>query len=425
MGAVNTRPKPKYTHEGAVASHISAKAELERTMMCCLLWENSFYEEGQSIADRLQHLVPKVPKAHLQELVIKARGEMKLRHVPLWMCRWMALNGTLDHKTLTEVIQRPDEITEFMAMYWKDDRQPISKQVKKGLAGAFHKFDEYQFAKYNRDTAVKLKDVMFMVHPGRSPLFDKIASNTLKTPDTWEVALSKGGDKSKSWERLLREEKLGGMAILRNLRNMSQAGIDRGLIKEAIGKMNPKRIMPFRFIAAARHMPSMEPALEQKFIESFSGDLFPGVTVVLVDVSYSMHDSLSGKSDMNRLDAACGLAMCLRESCNDGRVFTFSQSLVEVPPRRGFALRDAITNSQEHGGTYLGRAVKTIQKNIPHDRLIVITDEQSHDRVSYEGNKKGYILNVGSYKNGVSYGPFTHITGWSENVIKYIKAYEA
>ena len=35
---------------------------------------------------------------------------------------------------------------------------------------------------------------------------------------------------------------------------------------------------------------------------------------------------------------------------------------MKVPPRRGFALRDAIINSQPHGGTYLGRAVTEIDR---------------------------------------------------------------
>lgn len=39
---------------------------------------------------------------------------------------------------------------------------------------------------------------------------------------------------------------------------------------------------------------------------------------------------------------------------DDLRVFTFSNQVVEVPARRGFALRDAIVTSQGHGGTQLG-----------------------------------------------------------------------
>ncbi|MCO6763737.1 hypothetical protein KQH43_32080, partial [Streptomyces sp. EL5] len=70
------------------------------------------------------------------------------------------------------MIQRPDEMTELLAIYWADalgpqqqrKRQPVSAQIKKGLARALTKFDAYQLAKYDRDGAVRIKDVLFLVH---------------------------------------------------------------------------------------------------------------------------------------------------------------------------------------------------------------------------------------------------------------------
>ena len=40
------------------------------------------------------------------------------------------------------------------------------------------------------------------------------------------------------------------------------------------------------------------------------------------------------------------------------------------------------------------------------------------------GRSSGYVINVASYKNGVGYGKWTHIDGWSEAVIEYIRALE-
>ena len=98
--------------------------------------------------------------------------------------------------------------------------------------------------------------------------------------------------------------------------------------------------------------------------------------------------------------------------------------MVEVPARRGFALRDAIGASQPHNGTYLGNAVEWLNKSERYDRLIVITDEQAHDNVP-RPKGKGYVINVASYKNGVGYGKWTHIDGWSESVLEYIRALES
>jgi hypothetical protein len=124
---------------------------------------------------------------------------------------------------------------------------------------------------------------------------------------------------------------------------------------------------------------------------------------------------------MLRTDAAYGLAVLLREVCEDVEVYSFSDELVRVPSRRGFALRDDIHASQPHGGTYLGKAVREIEGE--YDRLIVLTDEQSHDHVPGPRGR-GYMINVASYQNGVGYGAWTHIDGWSESVIEYVRAVE-
>lgn len=428
MATINKIPV-KRTYEGAKASHISSEEELKRALMSCLLWENTFYESGQSIADRIKSLSVNVSGDKLSELVIYTREKMKLRHAPLWLCVSMAEQRKLKAETLCNVIQRPDELTEFLALYWKDGKKSIPKQVKKGLGMAFNKFNEYGFAKYDRDNAVKLRDVLFMVHPKakdneQQELFNKIVNRTLKTPDTWETNLSAGEDKKITWERLLRENKLGGMALLRNLRNMGNVGVDENLIKGAISEMNTSRILPFRFISAAKYYPRLEDKLEVKMLQAFSGEKLSGKTVLLLDVSGSMcGDTISSKSDLTPLDCACGLAILAREMCEDISIYTFSNDTVMLPPRRGFALRDLI-NSQEHGATYMGDSIKLVNNHEKYDRIIVLTDEQSHDSVGGHEGKYGYIINVAQYKNGVSYGPYVHISGWSEKVIQYVGEYE-
>jgi hypothetical protein len=254
-------------------------------------------------------------------------------------------------------------------------------------------------------------------------LYRKLTDNALQTPDTWEVALSGGADKKESFARLMAEGKLGALAFLRNLRNMAEAGVEKSVVSEYAGKVKTDRVLPFRFIAAARAVPQWEDMLEPLMLKCLEAqEKIKGKTVLLVDVSGSMNDRISGKSDLKRLDAACGLGILLREVCEEALIFTFSENLAGIPPRRGFALSDAIIRSQPHGGTYLGGAVKALQ--VSYDRLIIITDEQSADLVPNPSGK-GYIINVASNKNGVGYGPYLHINGWSESCIDYIRAYES
>src|SRR5207344_749172 len=211
------------THEGAPARHLSNELQLRRSVLACLLWENQFYEDGVEIAGRIAELVPKVEAERVAALAVETREQMKLRHAPLLLVREMARYKThraLVSETLDRVIQRADELCEFVAIYWKDGRVPLSGQVKKGLAVAFPKFDEYQLAKYDRSGPVKLRDVLFLCHAkprdaAQAGVWKKLIWGRLTPPDTWEVALSSGasgtlarsGDKREVWQRLLAENK--------------------------------------------------------------------------------------------------------------------------------------------------------------------------------------------------------------------------
>ena len=434
------KPRPR-THEGAPARVITPEQALRRSVLSCMLWEGEFYEDGVQIAGRIQELVPQVKADRVAALAIEARERMKLRHAPLLLVREMARHAThraLVAETLERVIQRADELSEFVAIYWAGGRQPLSAQVKKGLAAAFGKFDEYALAKYDRAGAVRLRDVLFLSHARpvdetQAALWKRLAENELATPDTWEVALSatgrgEGADKKAVWERLLAERKLGALALLRNLRNLRAANVNEELVLSALAELKTDRVLPFRFLAAARNAPQWESALEAamfRALEGRSGKL-AGHTVLLVDVSGSMETAISSRSEMRRTDAAYGLAILLREIAEKVTIYTFSEKAVQVPSRRGMALRDALDRSQPHGGTYLGAALKHVEADVREgwDRLIVLTDEQSHDQVPAPRGK-GYVINVASNRNGVGYSAWTHIDGWSEAVVEYIAELEA
>jgi 60 kDa SS-A/Ro ribonucleoprotein len=427
-----------FTHEGAKAKRFTPEMALKRALMNCLLWEDQFYEDGVSIAERIKTLVPQVEPERVAALAVEAREVMKLRHAPLLVIREMARHEkyrVLVADTIARVIQRPDEMTELLAIYWADalgpqqqrKRQPVSAQVKKGLARALTKFDAYQLAKYDRDGAVRIKDVLFLVHAkpkdaDQEKVWKQLVDGELASPDTWEVSLSSGKDKRETFERLIAENKLGGLALLRNLRLMQKAEVPRRIIADAIEAMRTDRVLPYRFITAARYAPDFEEELESAMLKSIKGYArLRGRTRLLIDVSGSMFATLSGQSEMTRAEAACGLAILAREVCEEVEVFTFSQDVVKVPPRRGFALRDAIINSQPHGSTFLGKAISEIDRK--GDRLIVFTDEQSHDKVP-DPKARGTMVNVASYQHGVGHGAWIKVDGFSEAVIAWIAALE-
>lgn len=417
------------THEGLRVKAITPEAQLRRITLASMLWEKQFYIDGVEQAKIIADNVAKCSADFVSNLALEARTTFKLRHIPLMLTRELARHGKLKANALTSVIQRPDEMSEFLALYWKDGKTPIANQVKKGLADAFTKFNEYQLAKWDKNSAaVSLRDVMFLSHakplnPLQEALFKRVANQELVTPDTWETQLSAGADKKETFSRLMAEKKLGALAFLRNLRNMVQAGVTEQSIRAYANTVDVAKVLPFRYIAAARIVPQFEDMLESMMLRSLATlDKLPGKTVLLVDVSGSMFGTkISEKSDLDRFDAAAALAMLCREVCESVEVYSFSNSLVQVAPRKGFALRDAISCSQSHSGTALGRSLGQLTSS--YDRVIVFTDEQSHDRpASPKG--LGYIINVAGYQNGINQDSWTTITGFSEAIIDYIRESE-
>lgn len=424
-----------FTHEGGRAdTRQKPLVELERAVATCMLWENTFYEKGSEIAERIAALSKVASPEQLSALAVKARHDYKLRHVPLFLCVQLAAMASgrkdgLVRQTVFDCVKRPDEMGELLALYWKQNGKdkPIANQVKKGLAAAFANFNEYQLSKWNRDAEVKLRDVMFLVHPNMSlseALGKKIAGNALESADTWEVALSAGKDKKQTWERLLSEKKLGYMALLMNLRNMEQAKVDRTMVEDAlINGAAKSKALPFRFVAAHKHAPGYAQALSEAMVRAIEGEAkLAGSTLLVIDVSGSMDAKLSSKSEMMRLDAAGALAVLLRQICETVKVVTFSNRVVEVPNLRGLGMLPAINGSQLHGGTELRKALQQLKACGSHDRVIVITDEQSHDGNEPLWTKYGYICNVAPYKPGLETdGGWVRINGWSERIVDWIR----
>lgn len=448
MSALNRSTPRVYTNDNA--------KQLERLVLASMLWEDGFTIDGKSNADMIKDLIPKVSPNIVADLAMKARNEYKLRHMPLLLARELARVGGLQAAVLTEVIQRPDELGEFLSIYWKDGKVPISNQVKKGLAGAFNKFNEYQFAKWDKNSAaIKLRDVLFLSHAkpknaAQEILFKAIAEGTLATPDTWETELSAGANKGATFTRLMSENKLGALAFLRNLRNMLGAGVSEIAIREYGARVDVSRVLPFRYIAAAKIVPQLQTMLEKMMLRTLAAmPKLPGRTVLVVDVSGSMQAQISAKSDLSRIDAAIALAMIAREVCEDVVIYATAgndgrriHATAKVPNYHGFELAEYFKSSQLRnavggGGIFFTQVIDYVTKvesGNRVDRVIVFTDELDTSSAGRNFNPenaatlapkgRNYIANVGTSKNGLNNGKYVTITGFSEAMMNFIAASE-
>jgi 60 kDa SS-A/Ro ribonucleoprotein len=384
--------------------------------------------------------------------------------VPLLLCSILAdraKGSAIVPDTLASVIQRADEPAEFLAIRCRlkgaavgglKDPGVITHGIRKGLARALlgSTNTSSPSTRAPRD-AIKLRDVLRLVRPlptdeRQSELWDDLRHGRLARPDTWESALAGGADKKAVFTRLLEEGKLGYLALLRNLRGMRDAGVDRDLVRQAIlaRRGGADKVFPFRFIAAAKAAPEFEPELDQAFVGTLSqAPRLSGKTVALIDVSGSMyHGKVSAKSDMDRVHAACALAAILREVCEVPAVYATAGSdatrihqTAPIPARRGMALVDAIhamTRPLGGGGIFLAQSMEWVRaREKTADRVIVFTDEQDCSMASHERpdaykpwGDRNYLINVATYKHGIAYGPWVHVDGFSEKIVDFVLAYE-
>lgn len=427
-------------------------ALLRRAVLANLLWEDIAYMDGVSVSDEISRLVPLCEPQDVARLTIEARQMQKLRHTPLFlavqMAKYPSHNALLD-EVLPQIITRADMLTDFLAIYWKDKKQPLTNKIKKGLAKAFDNFDEYQFAKYDRNANIKLRDVMFLSHPKAKDekqeiLFSKIANRELAVPDTWEVALSTGQDKLQTWVRLIESRKIGGMALLRNISNMERAKVPSDIIKKGIANISSTMLLPLDFLKSARMNKKYEKDIEKAMLNSYSRlPKLKGKTLFILDVSGSMTAPISSKSNFSRMDSAIAMAMLASNQCEDYKlVITAGDDWKRIGahyeienPSKGFDLYEQVNKGKKYvggGGIFTRQCLewcKEEYKGEEFDRIIVFSDSQDCDIVDKTPKPFGkfnYICDVSANTKGINYkGAWTsEISGFSEHFLTYISVNE-
>lgn len=424
---------------------------LRRATLANLLWEDVAYMDGMRVSEEMARLIPLCYPEDVYNLAIEARLKQKLRHTPLFiaaeMCKHDGYRAYVS-QLLPKIITRADMLTDFLSFYWKDGKVTVCHQARKGLAEAFHNFDEYQLAKYNRDAAIEIRDVMFIAHPKalneqEQTLFKKVANHELQTPDTWEVALSGGEDKKETWERHVKENKLGSLAILRNISNMMRVGVDKSIISQAIKSARSTMLLPLDFYKAAKMNPEFCRDIEEAMVTTYERlPKLPGKTLFIVDASGSMEWSISRKSNFTRMEVAGVMALLASYQCEkfelvvtagDDDLMQHSSKWIQYPDK-GFDLIKRIPKSQVgSGGIFTRQCLEWCRETFEgqdFDRIIVFSDSQDCDyldeRLPRPFGRRNYICDVSAHTKGINYqGVWTaEISGWSEHFLSYIASFE-
>ncbi|WP_010245614.1 TROVE domain-containing protein [Acetivibrio cellulolyticus] len=464
----NARTNITYNNEGAIAYHMSDKEKLVTQVLTSLFNENKFYgDNSKDILDTARSLI-KSDAGFVANLCVFARNEMHLRTISHVLVAELAKSEEgkdYVRKVLNKIVERPDDMTEVLAYYINTYGKPIPNSIKKGLADSLARFDEYQLAKYNRDNAVKLKDILCLVHPKakdekQNDLWQRLLKDNLETPVTWETELSAKGNNRETWENLINGNKLGYMAMMRNLRNIikSEASnlnkVYENLADES--RVLKNKQLPFRYYSAYKALKKeglgtskIYDALEIAIKTSTKNiNRLAGKTLIAADVSGSMNSGISSKSEVTCAEIAVLMLSIANYICEETITTTFDNNLYPCSlSTQGGIIANANSISVNGGGTDITLPIRyLLDKKIFVDRIIMLSDNEINRgytyRIGYGGPKTCQAL-VEEYKKKVNPDVWVHaidmqgygtqqfagknvniIAGWNEKVFDFISATE-
>ena len=457
------------THERGAGFSRNPKSELFLLAVTNLVGEDTFYETGKQRDTRFRELIRKVwldDPGWIARFVPYLRNDLFLRSAPVVMAlegAKIGLETSSGDVNLRDMVnssmRRADEPAEALAYWLGTYGKQIPMPVKRGIGdAALRLYNERSALKYDSaGAAVRMGDVLELTHPATSParpLFrylidrrhnrddikldelpmlrarrdlDKLSAEDFReafsgeegtTGDdlvraagiTWEYASSKYGKLDAAfWERMIPE--MGYMALLRNLRNFDDVGVD-GLKRAYVaGKIaDPEEVaksmqLPLRFYNAYREAKGFHWAqpLETALNLSLANvPEFPGRSLVLVDTSSSMFSSFSlrGTASRHELAGIFGAVIATRGEKVD--LVQFGTTSEVLPFRKGDPILRIVDQLHNLSGTNTWQALERHYDG--HDRVVIVTDEQAHFGYGYTKvpDVPIYTFNVAGYKAGHS-----------------------
>jgi hypothetical protein len=221
---------------------------------------------------------------------------------------------------------------------------------------------------------------------------------------TWESLAGwlQGPMDKEAWEAMI--PSMGIFALIRNLRNFDEAKVSDAVSALVTAKLNDpeviekSRLFPLRFLSAYKAAPSLRWswALEQAVNHSLKNvPSLPGRTLVLVDVSGSMEESLSERSELKRWEAAALFGSALAVRAENADLWAYSSGghnagyynigprgsvrRTRITPANGASVLPLVKQFRDcpsfGGGTETAQTVK--ESFDKHNRVIILTDEQA------------------------------------------------
>ena len=405
--------------------------------------EDGFYESRQKKMERFLDLTTEVGNQLGNEFLAKtsvfARNELGMRSASQLIASYLN-DKKFDNKRAyyRNFCHRPDDVAEiFGAIDMMGQKR--SHATVRGCGDYLAKLNEYQLGKYKMlGKEYNMYDLINITH-AKSSSVDNFMKGEIESPDTWEIKISTAkteAERAEEWIRLVKEDKLGYLALLRNLNNilnaMSITGTDDLLLIEdkIISKLTDEAsikkslVFPYQIYCAYKNMKShpfmIDNALDKAFrIACGNMEKFEGKSVIMLDVSGSMEDIISSHSNITikEVGACYAAALYISQDCDFVKFGTDAKSCSYNKIDNVFNIISNMCEEDKCGyGTHIGMAFAKLNKH--YDRIFIVSDMQVmkevpprwyysqlvdgpanyNDYCKEYGDTKCYSFDLGNYK---------------------------
>lgn len=252
------------------------------------------------------------------------------------------------------IVARADEPAVGFAYHRDRFGGALPNALKKAWREALERFDAHQLAKHRLEgRRVSTVDVVNLVHP-KSDAVAALARGELRATRTWEAIVSERGASRASWGAAL--DVMGHMALLRNLRNLLDAGVPaRAFVDRLVAGVPTGKQLPFRYYSAYRAIGDRDADVRRALGRCLDRALvhlprFPGRVMSLCDNSGSARattTSSMGTMPIASIANLTGVVTATR--ADEGHVGLFGDRLRTVEIRPDASVLDQLARVDREG----------------------------------------------------------------------------
>ena len=405
--------------------------------------EDGFYESRQKKMERFLDLTTEVGNQLGNEFLAKtsvfARNELGMRSASQLIASYLN-DKKFDNKRAyyRNFCHRPDDVAEiFGAIDMMGQKR--SHATVRGCGDYLAKLNEYQLGKYKMlGKEYNMYDLINITH-AKSPSVNNFMKHKIEAPDTWEVMVTTTKDKverAMEWTRLVEENKLGYLALIRNLCYIldslslldinAESWINKYLYPQLVNeeKILKSKIFPYQIYCAYKNMRNSNSLITYCLDKAFriacgNMEKFDGKSVIMLDISGSMEDTISSRSNITikEVGACYAAALYISQDCDFVKFGTEAKSCSYNKIDNVFSIINNMRKEDKCGyGTHIGMAFAKLNKH--YDRIFIVSDMQImkenppqwyysqledgpasyNDYCKEYGDTKCYSFDLGNYK---------------------------